>query len=114
MTIQESVRIVTDINKEIERLTKELSKLRKQVKIANKEITDYIISRDQIGVKCDGNAFIVDKKTKPITKPKKLKEQSYIEIVEKYNIENPQEFLKELLNAGKLEKEVTKLKIQKL
>ena len=114
MTIQESVRIVTDINKEIERLTKELSKLRKQAKIANKEITDYIISRDQIGVKCDGNAFIVDKKTKPITKPKKLKEQSYIEIAEKYNIENPQEFLKDLFNAGKSEKEITKLKIQKL
>ena len=114
MTIQESVRTLTEINKEIIRSSKELAKLRKQAKAINKEITDYIISREQIGVKCDGNAFIVDKKTKPITKPKKLKEQSYIEIVEKYGIDNPQEFLKELMSAGKLEKEVTKLKIQKL
>ena len=80
MTIQESIRIMTEINKEIERASKELAKFRKQKKIVNQEITDYIISRDQIGVKCDGNAFIVDKKTKPITKPKKLKEQSYREI----------------------------------
>ena len=114
MTIQESVRTLTEINKEITRSSKELAKLRKQAKAINKEITDYIISREQIGVKCDGNAFIVDKKTKPITKPKKLKEQSYIEIAEKYGIDNPQEFLKELMSAGKLEKEVTKLKIQKL
>jgi len=114
MTIQESVRTLTEINKEITRSSKELAKLRKQAKAINKEITDYIISREQIGVKCDGNAFIVDKKTKPITKPKKLKEQSYIEIAEKYGIDNPQEFLKELMNAGKLDKEVTKLKIQKL
>jgi hypothetical protein len=114
MTIQESVRTLTEINKEIIRSSKELAKLRKQAKAINKEITDYIISREQIGVKCDGNAFIVDKKTKPITKPKKLKEQSYIEIAEKYGIDNPQEFLKELMSAGKLEKEVTKLKIQKL
>ena len=114
MTIQENVRILTDINKEIARLSKELAKLRKQAKQINNEITEYIISKDQIGVKYDGNAFIIDKKTKPITKPKKLKEQSYIEIVEKYGIDNPHEFLKEFLNAGKLEKEVTKLKIQKL
>lgn len=114
MTIQENVRILTDINKDIARLSKELAKLRKQAKRINNEITEYIISKDQIGVKYDGNAFIIDKKTKPITKPKKLKEQSYIEIVEKYGIDNPQEFLKEFLNAGKLEKEVTKLKIQKL
>jgi hypothetical protein len=114
MTIQESVRILTEINKEIARQTKELAKLKKQAKVINKEITDYIVSREQIGVKCDGNAFIIDKKTKPITKPKKLKEQSYIEIAEKYGIDNPHEFLKELMNAGKLEKEVMKLKIQKL
>ena len=114
MTIQENFRTLTEINKEIARLSKELANLRKKAKTINKEITDYIIARDQIGVKCDGNAFIVDKKTKPIAKPKKLKEQSYIEIVEKYGIDNPQEFLKEFLNAGKSEKEVTKLKIQKL
>jgi len=114
MTIKESVRELTEINKEIARLTKELAKFRKQAKVKNKEITDYIVSRDQIGVKCDGNAFIVDKKTKPMAKPKKLKEQSYIEIVEKYGIDNPQEFLKEFLSAGKSDKEVTKLKIQKL
>jgi septal ring factor EnvC (AmiA/AmiB activator) len=114
MTIQENIRTLTEVNKEISRVSKELAKLRKQAKAVNKEITEYIIAKEQIGVKCDGNAFIVDKKTKPIAKPKKLKEQSYIEIAEKYGIDNPQEFLKELLNAGKLEKEVTKLKIQKL
>jgi hypothetical protein len=114
MTIQERIRTLTECNKEITRLTKELSKLRTEAKNINKEITEYITSKDQIGVKYDNTAFIVDKKTKPVAKPKKVKEQSYLEVAEKYGIDNPKEFLQELFNSGKSEQEITKLKIQKL
>jgi len=114
MSIQAKVRSLTEINKEISRLTKQISSLRKEAKDINAEITNYLVSKDEIGFKCDGNALILDKKTKPVAKNKKSKEESYISFIEQHGIENPKEFLEELLNAGKDEKEVMKLKIQKL
>jgi hypothetical protein len=114
MSIQERIRTLTEINKEIARLSKELSSLRKKAKEVNDGITQYILSKDQPGLKYDGKAFIVNKETKPVAKPKKSKEESYIQIIENYGIENPKDFLNELLKAGKEDKEVTKLKIQKI
>lgn len=112
--MQSKVRSLTEINKEIKRLTKQISLLRKQSKEINNEITNYLVVNDEIGFKCDGNALILDKKTKPVSKNKKSKEESYISFIEKHGIDNPKEFLNELLNAGKDEKEIMKLKIQKL
>ena len=98
MSIQAKVRALTEINKEISRLTKELSKFRKEAR-------DF---------KCDGNALLLDKKVKHFAKNKKSKEESYLQIIEQYGIENPRAFLDELFNSGKNEKEITKIKIQKL
>ena len=114
MSIQERIKTLTEINKEIGRLSKQLSKLRKDAKEINQDITSYILAREQVGVKYEGNAFILDKKTKPVIKPKKNKEESYIEYLEKSGIENTKEFLEGLFKAGKEEKEITKLKIQKI
>lgn len=114
MAMQAKVRSLTEINNEITRLTKQISMLRKQAKEINSEITNYLVSKDEIGFKCDGNALILDKKTKPVAKNKKSKEESYISFIEKHGIENPKEFLQELLNSGKDEKEIMKLKIQKI
>ena len=114
MAMQAKVKILTEINKEIARLTKEMSKLRKQAKEINIEIASYLEANDEIGFKCEGNALILDKTVKTITKNKKSKEQSYIEIARQYGIERPDEFLKELFDAGKSTKEYKKIKIQKL
>ena len=114
MSIQAKVRALTEINKEISRLTKELSKFRKEAKNINDEIANYIVSRDELGFKCDGQALILDKKVKHFAKNKKSKEESYLQIIEQYGIENPRAFLDELFNSGKNEKEITKIKIQKL
>ena len=114
MSIQTKFRALNDINKEISRLSKEVSKLRKQAKDINSDIENYLVSRDEIGFKCDGNALILDKKVKHIAKNKKSKEESYLQVIEQYGIENPKTFLDELFNAGKDEKEVRKIKIQKI
>ena len=114
MSIQAEIRELTDINKEIGRLSKELSKLRKHAKIKEQNIITYLKEKDQHGVKFDGNALIINTKPKPITKPKKIKEESYIRVLEEFGIENPKNCLDELFKAGKEEKEVTKLKIQKI
>jgi len=114
MSIQEDIKILTELNKEISRLSTQINKLRKDAKEINNRITEYIKAKDQIGVKYEGSAFILDRKTRPVAKPKKVKEQDYIQVIEQYGIENPKGFLEELLKAGQVEKEVTKLKIQKL
>jgi len=114
MSIQEKVRALTEIDNEISRLSKELAKLRKQAKDINNEITNYLVLKDEIGFKCEGNALILDKKVRKFSKNKKSKEESYLQIIEQYGIENPKAFLDELFNAGKNEKEITKIKIQKL
>ena len=114
MSIQAKVRALTEINKEISRLTTELSKFRKEARDINNEIANYLVSRDEIGFKCDGNALLLDKKVKHFAKNKKSKEESYLQIIEQYGIENPRAFLDELFNSGKNEKEITKIKIQKL
>ena len=114
MSIQELILSLTEINKEIGITSKKLSKLRKQANEINSKIAEYITTKEQIGVKYAGNAFILDKKTKKVAKPKKIKEESYLQIIEQYGIENPKTFLDELLSAGKIEKEVSKLKIEQL
>ena len=43
-----------------------------------------------------------------------VKEECYIKVLEEFGIENAKTALEELMKAGKDEKEVTKLKIQKL
>ncbi len=114
MSIQESMRSLSEIEKEIHRLSKQLSKLRKDSKEIRNNISNYISAKEQVGLKYDGKAFILDKKTKPFAKPKKSKEESYIQCIEQYGIENPKAFLEELMNAGKEEKEIVKLKIQNI
>ena len=112
MSIQEDIKTLTELNKEITRLSKQLNKLRKDTKEINGRITAYITAKDQVGVKYEGSAFILDKKTRPVAKPKKTKEEGYIQVIEQYGIENAKGFLEELLKAGQVEKEVTKLKIR--
>lgn len=114
MSIQKLILSLTEINKEICLTSKKLSKLRKEANQINSKIKEYITEKDQVGVKYAGNAFILDKKTKKVAKPKKSKEESYLQIIEQYGIENPKTFLEELLSAGKLEKEVSKLRIEQL
>ena len=112
MSIQEKINTYSEIDKEIKRLSKQLSKLRKDAKKIHDEISNYISAKDQVGVKYNGTAFILDKKTRPVARSKKTKETCYLQIVEQYGIENPREFLDELFKAGKEEKEITRLKIQ--
>lgn len=114
MSIQELILSLTEINKEISITSKKLSKLRKQANEINSKIAEYITAKEQVGVKYAGNAFILDKKTKKVAKPKKSKEESYLQVIEQYGIEDPKKFLEELLSSGKLEKEVSKLRIEQI
>lgn len=112
MSIQENIRTLNELNKEISRLSKIINNLRKQAKIVNEEITNYIIAHEEVGIKYNNQAFIVDKKVHLSAKPKKTKEESYLDVIQQYGIDNPREFLQELLSAGKVEKEITKLKVK--
>jgi len=113
-TIQENIRRLTELNQKKGLLTKEMRKLNKEIKAVNQEVVNYLKAKEQPGVKYDGTAIILDTKPKPVAKPKKLKEQSYIEVLEKFGLDNPQEVLKELFEAGKENKEISKLKVKKI
>jgi hypothetical protein len=114
MSIQADIKELTEINREIGRLSKELSKLRKHAKQKEQNIISYLKEKDQHGVKFEGNALILDTQPKNIAKPKKTKEESYIKVLEEFGLENPKSVLDELMKAGKDEKQVTKLKIKKI
>jgi len=114
MSIQADIKELTEINSEIGRLSKEISKLRKHAKQKEQNIISYLKEKEQHGVKFGGNALILDTKAKNIAKPKKTKEESYMKVLEDFGIENPKSALEELMKAGKDEKQVTKLKIQKI
>ena len=114
MSIQGDIRELTDINKEISRLSKEASKFRKIAKTKEKNIISYLKEKEQHGVKFDGNALILEVKPKPVTKPKKLKEESYIKVLEELGLENPRIALEEILKAGKDTKAIDKLVIKQI
>lgn len=114
MNIHAEISTLTGLKKEIALRSKEIGKLRKEAKIKEANIITYLKEKDQHGVKFNGNALIMNTKPKPVAKPKKLKEESYLRVLEEAGVPNPENFLKELFNAGKEEKEVTNLKIQKI
>ena len=114
MSIQADIKELTEINSEIGRLSKEISKLRKHAKQKEQNIISYLKEKEQHGVKFGGNALILDTKSKNIAKPKKTKEESYLKVLEEFGIDNPKSALEELMKAGKDEKQITKLKIQKI
>jgi hypothetical protein len=113
-SIQEKIRRLTELNQKKSLLTKDMRKLNKEIKTVNQDVVDYLTAKEQPGVKYDGTAIILDTKPKPVAKPKKLKEQSYIEVLQRFGIDNPQEVLKELFESGKESKEITKLKLKKI
>lgn len=114
MSIQTKVNQLTDLNNEIKRLYKEIAKLKKITVTINKEITDYLVMNNEKGFRCGSTALVLDVQTKPMAKPKKSKEESYLQVIEQHGIDNPRMFLSSLMEAGKNNKEITKLKFHKI
>lgn len=115
MSIQTDVNELNNLNIEIKRLSKTLHTLRVRKGEVEKRITEFLVAKDQPGVKYQGVAILSQDKVKHVYKPKKAKNEDCIEVLKKYGVNNPDVALNEVLTAMKGEETTTKkLKIQKL
>lgn len=115
MSISSDVRELDEVKKEIKRLTQQLRSLRLQSKSIEMRIIEYLEQSEHPGVKFQGNAIVLEKKSKRASKKKSLREADSIRILEEYGIRNAKQVLNDILEARKGDElEINKLKIKKI
>jgi glutamine synthetase adenylyltransferase len=115
MSIVNFINELQSIKVAIAKNNKENASLRKRAKVIEQNITEYLESKDQPGVKFQDTAIIVDKRQKWSYKNKKDTEEDSLRILEDSGVRNPKEVLDELSKARKgNEFETKKIKIKKI
>lgn len=115
MSIQNDIKELKDLNIEIKRLYSQVKGLKLQAKTVEKRITDFLIEKNQIGLKHQDTAIVLDHKEKRSVMTKTEREDSSVSILQRYGIDNPKDVLNELLESRKgVPTEITKLKITKI
>jgi hypothetical protein len=114
-SITGDVNELNDLNIEIKRLGQQLRQLRQKAKAAENRIVEFLKEKDQVGVRYQGKAIVIENKPKRAPKKKTDREADVIKVLQDYNIPNPDVALKEILNSyqGNVI-EAPKLKIKKL
>ena len=101
----EIIAFVTELKElavDIKRRSAELSKLRKRKEEIEKKITDFLIEKDQPGVKYRDVAVILEKnKYKRIPKKKAQKEEDAVNVLKHYGIGNAEKILAEVIDTMK-------------
>ena len=101
----EIVAFVTELKEltvDIKRRSTEIAKLRKRKEELEKKITDFLIEKDQPGVKYKDVAVILEKnKYKRIPKKKAQKEEDAVNVLKHYGIGNAEKILSELIETMK-------------
>jgi hypothetical protein len=101
----EIVAFVTELKElavDIKRRSAEISKLRKRKEELEKKITDFLIEKDQPGVKYRDVAVILEKnKYKRVPKKKAQKEEDAVNVLKHYGIGNAEKILSELIETMK-------------
>jgi hypothetical protein len=115
MSIKGYVDELNMLNEEIKRNNMRNKKLRTRVKELESNIAAYLESKDQTGVKYNGQAIIVEHKPKHLVKKKKDKEEDVINLFKSLGIEDVDYAYQKLQEAQRGETvEHTKLKLSKL
>jgi len=114
MSIKADVLELESIRSEIKSLNIRRKTLLEKEKIVQQRIQDFLLSKDQLGVKYGNTAIIIEKKETRKTKKAKEKVVDGAMILERYGINNPEKVLSELLDSQKGEVVVKeKLKMKK-
>lgn len=101
-------------NEKRERLSK-LKIINQRIKHLESEITIYLESKDQTGMKYQNMALILQDKIKHAPKKEKERESDIIRILDSYGIREPEQALKEINNARRGEEaKIKQLKISKI
>ena len=115
MSIRAYVDELGTINKEIKANNMRNRLLRKRVRELENNITQYLKSKGQNGLKYNGKAIILEKKDKHLRKSKKNKEQDLINLLEDLGVHDPVEAYKRVVEVQRGDQvENFKLKIKSL
>jgi hypothetical protein len=114
-SITASVSELNNIHSELKRLRIQTRTLNSRKKIIEKEIADFLESRDQPGIKYQGIAIIAEEKEKHKMKGKKQREEDVKNYLRGLGVDDEAEAYKGLLHSMRGSPEhAVKLKIQRL
>lgn len=99
MSIQGKVNELNSIKNELKSIRERGSVLRKLMKQIEDEISEYLDSKDQPGLKYKGTAIIREVKTKRRTKNKNEQRTDAIYILEQHGIDRPETVLDEIIES---------------
>ena len=99
MSIKSDVTELNNLNVEIKRQCETLRRLRKRKKELEDNIVKYLEEKDQIGLKYQNTAVVVEHTHQRQGKKQKERESDAINILRQYGVENANSALKDLLEA---------------
>ena len=115
MTISGTLNELQELKAEAKRLSARLKIIRKQINEKDVYIQEYLQSKQQPGLKFQGQAYVLKEATKRVPKKKNDREEDSIRVLQAAGVDNPEKVLIELLEARKGESQaIQKLKIEKL
>jgi len=101
------------LEQEIGRLSKQLNDMRKQSKVLKEDITQFLKSRNENGVKLNDHAFIIEDKQRLVSIKPTEKKEVLIELLRANGVSDPMKFIKDFNELSHVEKDSVKLKIKK-
>lgn len=101
MSIKGTVQELEQIEAEIKRNNERNRELRSRVKQLKADITDYLSSKGQDGMKYNGRAIIVERKEKRPPRKKNEKRYEAISVLEAAGVEDPDKLYDQIMDAHK-------------
>lgn len=113
MTIQGLINERESIEAEIKRNNDKNKKLRERSKVVDKQITSYLESKEQEGVKYKGKSFVVEKTMSRRRKLKKDKEEETMRLLAGMGVHDTRNAYNKIMDAQKGDEvETTKLRVK--
>ena len=114
MTIQGLVTELESIKAEIQRNNDKNKTLRSRSKVVEKQITSYLESKDQEGVKYKGKSFVVEKGVSRQRKLKKDKEDETMRLLSNMGVHDTRTAYNKIMDLQKGDEiETTRLRVKK-
>ena len=106
MSIAETVKEIKNLTAEIKTRSKELRDLRAQKKAAEANVLKWLHENEQPGVKYKTTVMTMEEKSKRTRKKKAEKMKDGMEVLRKYNVQNCEKVLEEIVESMRGNKSV--------
>ena len=111
MSIKAIVNELEQVNNELKRYLNLMKPLKQRKVELQNQIAEYLKSKDQIGLKHEDKAIIIEQKEIYAKKSKQDKESDVKKLLEKYNIKDSEKFFNDLNDAKRGEFQELKDKV---